>query len=194
MRQVTLHELKQLARDAYDDLWDGARMYDRDVKLYLHWTAGHYDTNFNDYHVCIDGDGRVYVSTDDLAEKKPATYMRNTGSVAIAMNCCFNSILGDEVDLGPEPPTEPQINAMAQVICVLADALDLTIDLNRVMTHAEAADNKDDIAPHEPYGPENGCERWDLYVVHEGDVPYSGGDTMRGNANWYRASGQLKDI
>ena len=49
--------------------------------------------------------------------------------------------------------TKAQIETMAQVITVLANALDLTIDKARVMTHGEAADNEDGVWCHEPYGP-----------------------------------------
>ena len=76
----------------------------------------------------------------------------------------------------------------------MADALDLTIDLQRVMTHAEAADNKDGLWCHDPYGPDSTVERWDLLVVHEGEERWSGGDVLRGNANWYRAQGLMRDI
>lgn len=192
MREVTLQELKQLARESYHDLWAGAKSMGRDVKLYLHWTAGSYDQLFDEYHVSITGDGRVWVSTDNLAEVKAATYRRNTGSVAIALCCALDAV--GENDLGPCPPTEPQINAMAQVVCVLADALDLTIDLQRVMTHAEAADNKDGEWCHESYGPDSTVERWDLLVVHEGDERWSGGDVIRGNANWYRGQDLMREI
>ena len=192
MREVTLQELKQLARVAYNDLWAGARNMGRDVKLYLHWTGGRYTQTFNDYHVNITGDGRVWVSTDNLAEVKSATYMRNTGSVAITLCCALDAV--DEYRLGAYPPTEAQLNAIAQVVCVLADALDLTIDLQRVMTHAEAADNKDGLWCHEPYGPDSTVERWDLLVVREGDARWSGGDVLRGNANWYRAQGLMRDV
>ena len=191
MREVTLQELKQLARDAYWDLWNGARSLGRDVKLYLHWTAARYDQTFDEYHVNITGDGRVYVSTDNLAEVKSATYRRNTGSIAITLCCAYDAVGPD--DLGPYPPTEAQINAAAQVICVLADALDLTIDLDRVMTHAEAADNEDGLNTHEDYGPNSTCERWDLWVLRQCEEPGTGGQQMRGNANWYRGQGLLKN-
>lgn len=192
MREVTLQELKQLARDAYHDLWAGAKSMGRDVKLYLHWTAGTYDQTFDEYHINITGDGRVWVSTENLAEVKAATYMRNTGSVAITLCCALDAV--SENNLGTYPPTEAQINAMAQVVCVLADALDLTIDLQRVMTHAEAADNKDGYPACAPYGPDTTVERWDLLVVHEGDARWSGGDVLRGNANWYRAQGLMREV
>lgn len=42
MRPTTLSELKQLARQSYDGLWSAAQSMDRDVKLYCHWTGGHY--------------------------------------------------------------------------------------------------------------------------------------------------------
>lgn len=192
MREVTLQELKQIARSSYADLWAAARSLGRDVKLYCHWTGGHHNQLFGDYHVSITGDGRVYVSTDDLSDVKSATYMRNTGSVAITLCCAYGAIGPD--NLGPEPPTEIQLNALAQVVCVLADALDLTIDVNRVMTHAEAADNADGLYMHDDYGPDSTCERWDLWVLREGEEPGTGGDQIRGNANWYRGQGLLKGV
>ena len=192
MRGVTLHELKALAKAAYWDLWNGARSLGRDVKLYIHWTAARYNQTFDEYHVNITGDGRVFVSTNDLAEVKNATYRRNTGSIAITL-CCVYDATGPD-NLGPYPPTEAQINAVSQVICVLADALDLTIDLNRVMTHAEAADNLDGLYTHDDYGPNSTCERWDLWVLRNGEEPDTGGNQLRGNANWYRAYGNLQNI
>lgn len=192
MREVTLQELKNMARAAYNDLWTAARNMGRDVKLYCHWTGGDYYTKFSDYHVNIDGDGRVWVTTDNLAMIKEATYMRNTGSVAITLCCALDAV--DEYRLGAYPPTEAQLNAIAQVVCVLADALDLTIDLQRVMTHAEAADNKDGLWCHDPYGPDSTVERWDLLVLRESSPRWSGGDELRGNANFYRAQGLLKDV
>lgn len=192
MRQVTLLELKTIAQQSYYGLWTAARNLGRDVKLYCHWTGGYYDQLFNDYHVLITGDGRVFVSTEYLAEIKNATYMRNTGSVAIALCCAYNA--KDENNLGYYPPTEAQMNALAQVICVIADALDLTIDADRVLTHAEAANNIDGLNTHEDYGPYSGDPqtKWDLLVVEEGAKPWTGGNVIRGNANWYRGQRLLR--
>ena len=192
MREVMLHELKALAKAAYWDLWNGARSLDRDVKLYIHWTAARYNQTFDEYHVNITGDGRVFVSTNDLAEVKNATYRRNTGSIAITLCCAYDATGPD--NLGPYPPTEAQINAVSQVVCVLADALDLTIDADRVMTHAEAADNIDGLYTHDDYGPDSTCERWDLWVLREGEEPGTGGQQIRGNANYYRHHQLLANV
>ena len=63
------------------------------------------------------------------------------------------------------------------------------------MTHGEAADNEDGIYPYDPYGPKNGCERWDLEYLGTMESPkyhpwaddgMRGGDVLRGKANWYR--------
>ena len=61
MRQVTLKELKQIALDSKYSIWADAQNCGRDVKLYLHWSAGRYDTCFDDYHVNITGDGKIFV-------------------------------------------------------------------------------------------------------------------------------------
>ena len=192
MREVTLEEIKNLAREAYWDLWNGARSMGRDVKLYIHWTDGRYNQTFSDYHINITGEGRCFISTDNFAEVKNATYMRNTGSIAITLCCALDAIGTD--NLGPYPPTEAQINAVSQVICVLADALDLTIDADRVMTHAEAADNLDGLYTHDDYGPDSTCERWDLWVLREGEEPGTGGQQIRGNANYYRHHKLLANV
>ena len=186
-----------MALEAKESLWSQARGCGRDVKIYLHWTAGHYGSFFDDYHINIDSDGSIYVAISDLAEVLAHTYCRNTGAIGISAACCVGSSLniyddgGYKVDFGPEPLTDAQIESMAQVVCVLCDALDLTIDIDRVMTHAEAGDNKDGMSTHEDYGPDTTCERWDLYVTKDGDEPYSGGDTIRGKANYYRSQGLL---
>lgn len=192
MREVTLEEIKNLAREAYWDLWNGAKSLGRDVKLYIHWTGGRYNQTFSDYHINITGEGRCFISTENFAEVKNATYMRNTGSIAITL-CCALDATGPD-NLGPHPPTEAQINAVSQVVCVLADALDLTIDADRVMTHAEAADNIDGLYTHDNYGPDSTCERWDLWVLREGEEPGTGGQQIRGNANYYRHHKLLSDV
>lgn len=191
MRKVTLKELKNLALESKAQLWRQAKALHRDVKLYLHWSAGHYGQFFDDYHINIDANGDIYAAIDDLADLKNHTYLRNTGSVGITLACCAGA---SSNDLGDEPPTKEQIESMARVIAVLADALDLTIDIDRVMTHGEAADNADGIYPNYEYnghpngmyGPKHGCERWDLTILQNGDTWGSGGDILRGKANWYR--------
>jgi hypothetical protein len=38
---------------------------------------------------------------------------------------------------------------------------------------------------HDAYGPNSTCERWDLWVVREGDEAGSGGDVIRMKAKYY---------
>ncbi len=181
--KVNLTELRNSAVVAKPALWAAAGSMGRDVKLYCHWTGGWYDALGDDYHINILQYGSIDL-TNALSTVLAAIYMRNTGSVAIAMDCAVDAV--GQYDLGPCPPTEAQIESMAQVIAVLADVLDLTIDLQRVMTHAEAADNMDGWDACEPYGPAHTVERWDLAVLHPGDEWMSGGDILRGKAIYYQ--------
>lgn len=195
MRQVTLEELKDMAENCRESIWEQARAYGREPKIYLHWTAGHYGQYYlNDYHIAIDYDGSIYVE-HDLDEVLAHTYRRNTGAVGITLACCVGATSDD---LGSEPPTAEQIEVMAQVITVVADGLWLTIDKDHVLTHGEAADNEDGIYPHDPYGPKADCQRWDLEYLGTNESPsfnpYAtdgsrGGDVLRGKANWYRNQG-----
>lgn len=192
MRQVTVDEIRDMADSCRESIWEQARAYGREPKIYLHWTAGHYGQYYlNDYHITIDADGSIYVD-HDLDEVLAHTYHRNSGAVGITLACCVGAA---SENLGSEPPTSEQIEAMAQVVVAVADGLWLTIDKNHVLTHGEAADNEDGIYPHDPYGPKSTCERWDLEYLGTSESPsfnpYAtdgsrGGDVLRGKANWYR--------
>lgn len=192
MREIDLMELRSMADNARDDIWEIASNLGREPKIYLHWSAGHYFQTFDDYHINITGDGKIYASTDNLADVLAHTYHRNSGAVGISLCCCVGATTGD---LGDEPPTAAQIESMAQAICAVANGLWLTIDVPHVMTHGEAADNIDGLFLHDPYGCMTTCERWDLQYLGTDESPVyltdyadpgTGGNVLRGKANWYR--------
>lgn len=194
---VTLNDIQTKAREAYQGLWDAAKSMGRDVKLYMHWTGGRYSQFFDSYHIQIDYDGNIYVpdgvAFDDILS---GTWKRNTGAISLTILGCYDM---SPNSVGSEPPTKKQIEVLSQVICVLADALDLTIDIKRIMTHGEAADNLDGVWCHEDYGPLSTVERWDLEYFGFDESPVydprgyrgfrRGGDVIRGKANWYRHQG-----
>lgn len=191
MQQITIKELRALADEYRDSIWQLAAANYREPKIYLHWSAGHYNQKFDDYHINITGDGKLWLA-DSLDAILAHTYKRNSGAVGISMCCCA---FATSADLGDEPPTTAQIEAMAQAIAAVADGLWLTIDRNHVLTHGEAADNIDGIYPHEEYGPLTTVERWDLQFLGTDESPVylkdydderTGGNVMRGKANWYR--------
>ena len=207
MERVTLSELKEIAENSREDLEMMARRKGRPVKIYLHWTAGHYHSLFDSYHVNIDGDGVIWVATDDLSEVRSHTWGRNTGSVGVALCCaCYAT----SEDLGDEPPTAEQVDVAGQVVCVLANALGIPVDKEHVLTHGEAADNEDGgMLDHSElpegdngeelgmYGPKHNCERWDLeYLGVETSLEFDpwreedrGGSIIRGKAIWYQQNG-----
>lgn len=193
MRQVSPAELEALAGEYRENIQAAAEYIGRETKVYLHWSAGHYSQFWDDYHIQIDKDGEIYVIGDgELDDVLAATWKRNSGSVSISILGCVGATADD---LGQESPTPLQIDGMAQAIAALCNGLWLTIDKTRVLTHGEAADNEDGVYAHKPYGPKNGCERWDLEYLGTDESPcYNpwaedgtrGGDVLRGKANWYR--------
>lgn len=193
MKRVTLKDIETMAKSAFPALWQEAKQMGRDVKIYLHWTAGRYGQMYDDYHLNIDQDGSIWASTDDFSETLAHTWHRNTASIGITLCCGYGATTED---LGEYRPTVAQIDSMAQAIAVLAPALWLTIDSDRVMTHGEAADNIDGLLPEgDEYGPNNGCERWDLQFLGTDESPEwttdyfdprTGGNVIRGKANWYK--------
>lgn len=188
MRDIDFEELASMAVDAKNSLYAKAG---GTPTIYLHWSAGHYNQTFDDYHINIKGNGDIVASTDDLSETLAHTYHRNTGAIGISLSCGYGA---NTENLGDEPPTEAQIENMAYAVAVLCYVLDIPIDKEHVMTHGEAADNEDGRCPHEPYGPRTTCERWDLEYLGTEESPSfnpwaddgsRGGDVIRGKANWY---------
>ena len=188
--QVTLEDLKGMVENAREAIWEQAKSQGRNPKVYLHWSAGRYDSVFDDYHINITGAGKIFVTTNDLSEIKSHTWRRNTGSIGISLCCAYNATSND---LGEYAPTDIQIETIAKVIDIVATGLWLTINKEHVLTHGEAADNEDGIWCHEPYGPKNGCERWDLEFLETAESPkydpwdeeHRGGSILRGKAIWY---------
>ena len=64
-------------------------------------------------------------------------------------------------------------------MAAISDVFEIPIDADHFMTHAEAADL-------DGYGPATTCERWDLAVLKNDDDWMTGGDTLRGKAEWYK--------
>ena len=176
--------------------------------VYLHWTAGHYGQDYDDYHLCIDRDGTVYVNCKHLTEYKIHTWMRNHSAIGIALCCgvdarCWllDSCEGFKVekayensrcahpdcaliDYGPKPPTEIQIEVLADVVAILCEELELPITYETVQTHCEAAFEDD-------YGPGDGDPdmRWDLWFLPDvnlyGELA-PGGEMLRDKALFYQ--------
>ena len=159
--------------------------------IYLHWTAGHYGQAYDDYHICIDEHGEIYLMCDSFTERKAHTLGRNTGAVGISLCCCSDAscradaTIFSGINLGSEPPTAEQIEVMAEVVAVLAGEFGLRLDNDeQVMTHYEAA-KRDSYAP----GQDSDC-RWDLWYIPDyygadGKLD-DGGALIRGKAAWYQ--------
>ena len=148
MTVASLGEVRELAANAKEALWEKATALGREPKLYLHWTAMHYGRFYCSYHINIDRDGTIYLSTRDFSQYTPGTWKRNDGAVNLTITGCIGS---NPSTLGPEPPTEAQIETMAQVIAVLAEGIGIPVDKQHVLTHGEAANNEDGLQIHQPY-------------------------------------------
>jgi len=193
-----LTEIMNLAYAAKSRLYDIAAANNKPVQLVLHWTAGGYYSYFDDYHINIDGDGDVHITERDFARSIPHNYMKNTASIGITLCCAYNA---SPHNLGDYPPKECQIEAMAQIMAVLSEALDLDIDIHHMPTHSESADSQDYTIyyhdytgyPNNTYGVQSNCERWDLQRLRmedewttDYDDPMTGGNQLRSMARAFR--------
>ena len=174
---MTLDDIREELSIVKEDIISQAAAYGTTPKIYLHWTAGRYDQDFGDYHLCIHGDGTIS-KTRDFDVRPEATWRRNSGSIAIALDCCYDATPDD---LGDYPPTEIQIETLAMVVAAICDELDIDITKENVMTHAEVAS----LDGYDLYSSDPDC-RWDLLYLHPGDDWGSGGDIVRGKAIFYQ--------
>lgn len=162
----------------YDELLSFAQNCKGQIDtIYLHWSAGYYDTQFSDYHININGDGDIYID-GNFTDHKNHTWHRNSNAIGIAVDAMVGA---DIDDFGECPVTKKQIEVMARIVAVLCKGLDLEINEDNVMTHAEAA-------RLDGYGIDDSDPdlRWDLLKLSVNEPDWSGGEILRGKANWYR--------
>ena len=171
LKPIDIQEIAQAARLARPYMY----------RISCHWTAGRYGQIYEDYHISIDKDGRIYCPYNclDLTAYREHTYMRNSGCIGIAL--CGSYDAQFPAGGGSEPVTQAQIEVMSILIATLCKYAD--IYLNECKTHAEWASL-------DGYGAYSGDPetRWDLYLMPDsaqGGKLIAGGDVLRGKAAWY---------
>lgn len=193
---ITLLDYKKELEQVKNYLVESAESIGHEPQIILHWTAGRYRQVFNDYHISIDDSGILH-KTNNLDYLVSATYLHNSGTIAVALNCCLGAT---PKNLGDYPPTRYQIETMARMIAIFADVMGVEIDKYHVLTHGEVADNEDGTYFYNPYGPKHTCERWDLEFLGTDESkifnPFDetgkrGGDILRGKAIWYLNNGNI---
>ena len=156
-------------------------------KLYLHWTAGGYDSTSGGYHAIVRGDGSIlpkinYNKTGEHTEG------RNSNSVGLAV-AAMREVPKDSGRY-TDWPKKIQLEALAKESARIAKKWGWTksdINLSKVMTHGEAASGKDGYLPtlrEKPYnyGPiawGGSGERWDLDQLSSGGKIGEGGPKIR---------------
>ena len=173
LRPVELSEIKEMAKKTDCN------------RIYVHWTGAKYGEIYSEYHVSIDYDGKIYLpfNCHDFDIYRAGTYMRNTGSINVALCGCYDACAnnGYNLTMGSNPITEKQIETVALVVATICKYAN--IDIEDVLTHCE-------IAKIDGYGPFSGDPetKWDLWFLPDsaqGGKMVNGGDVIRGKARWY---------
>jgi hypothetical protein len=148
--------------------------------IYQHWSATPYTwVRTGLYHTIVAGDGHLHRLHSYTIDLNAHTWRRNSNAVAISCAC-----MGGSPDPWTIPPTEAQITAMCQEVAAVARSWSWhaeAITIERVMTHAEAASNRDGRLMHDNYGPVawgGTGERWDFMQLRKGG-PAEGGEELR---------------
>jgi hypothetical protein len=165
----------------------GISKFAKGGKIFLHWTAGGYQFKQpGHYHSVVQGDGSVARLHDYDDRSVSHTYKRNGTGVGLSI-----AAMGGNPDPWSMPPKPIQITNMAKEIANIAKSWKWKpsdINLQNVMTHAEAASLKDGSAGHDNYGPKGWGgtgERWDLWQLKKGEPNGSGGNKLRAMARGF---------
>lgn len=148
-------------------------------KIYLHWSATDYQWVQRDhYHTIVTGDGVVHRLHDYNIDLTAHTYKRNTNSIGLACACMGGT------DPWSTPPTDEQLEGICREVATIIKGwgwLESDISIKNILTHAEAASNKDGWDAHENYGPVpwgGDGTRWDFMCL-ERNGSDDGGDRLR---------------
>ncbi len=157
-------------------------------KIFLHWTAGGYSfKSKGHYHGIVQGDGSIYKAHPyDQRSGVSHTYNRNGQGVGLSI-----AAMGGQPDPWSMPPKGIQLENLSKEIANIGKSWGWgpnDISIKTVMTHAEAASNKDGVVSHDNYGPRGWGgtgERWDLWQIKKGEPNGSGGDKIRAMARGF---------
>jgi len=146
---------------------------DRSRKIFLHWTASGYNSDYGAYHTIFQGDGTPIRKGDYGVDRGGHTGGANSNSVGLSIAAMHKATPNN---FGKYPPTQAQLKAMAAEAAALAVNWGWSksdVDKN-VMTHGE----------WERYAVANGLlsppvQRWDLDMLKQGDPVGSGGKALR---------------
>lgn len=142
-------------------------------KIYLHWTATDYNwAEPGHYHTVILGDGTVKRLTSYSEDLFEHTYGRNKNSIGLAVAC-----MGGRPDPWTIPPTPKQLDALCKEAAMLALDLgwpaDATALKRLIMTHAEAAANRDyDIDLVRKFSNKSPSSSWD-HAAQAAGLPHA---------------------
>jgi hypothetical protein len=149
--------------------------------LYLHWTAGGYNSVVGPYHTVFTGDGKKHRLVD-YDRTSGHTEGRNSNSIGLSLAAMGG---GSNENNMAQAPTEAQLDAMATEAATIGKGMGWTagdINIRNVMTHGEAGSNLDGRNATDNYGPSiwgGTGERWDLDKLRKGQKIGEGGPEMR---------------
>jgi N-acetylmuramoyl-L-alanine amidase len=165
-------------------------------RIYLHWSAGDYESVFPAYHYCvtfIDGRPGIVQTNDlranmrDVREAPDLPYAAHTaGRNSYAAGI---SVMGMQDarpdDFGPYPLVDAAVEALCRVAGSIAAFYDIPVDAGHVLTHAEAA-------LIDGYFGTAAQERWDIARLAPSPQPLAPDDARRTGEELRRRIGRFR--
>jgi hypothetical protein len=162
-------------------------------RMYLHWSAGGYNSIVGPYHTVFTGDGTMH-RRYDYNKVTGHTESRNSGSISLSVMAMAGA------PGSYQWPTQEQIEGLVNEAARIGKEWGWSpsdVSIPNVMTHGEAGSNVDGASPHTNYGPYgrganavssidsmasgriDDFERWDLDMLSPSDQYGEGGNKIR---------------
>ena len=129
--------------------------------------------------VCSKNELSEAISNVSRAVPQKSSTIQALEGIKVSVSQNRLELTGYNMEMGPMPVTQAQIEAMSMIVALFAKYGGVPIEC--CITHCEAA-------YFDGYGPYSGDPetRWDLWYLPDYDgVMKGGGDVIRGKARWY---------
>lgn len=161
-------------------------------KIFLHWAASEYDYSSPSYHATVQGDGSVKKERDYNSFGGGHTSERNSEGIGLSLAAMKGATSND---FGSFPVKKNQYESLAKLTASILTSWGQGpsyVNEKNVPTHAEAGRQGDSMGNYGPVPWGGSGDRWDLWMLNQGDTPGSGGPKIRNMIKSYMGSGDFE--
>jgi len=127
-------------------LYSLSRLAVGDIKeIIVRWTGGGYFELDDTSHVIINGDGRAFTNNFSFLDQKYDPYYKEGVALVALLAGKGAKQKENEIDFGPCPPNEQQLNSLAHVLAIMCLGFRLNVDSIETLAEVSEPCTKDNI-------------------------------------------------